>query len=157
MMSDARKRKLDMVLVWRWDRFARSTRFLLLALEEFRALKIQFVSFQEDIDTGTPIGQVLFTLIAAMAELERNLIVERVCAGIRNARAKGKRLRRPQRSVDQDRLMEMQASGMSLRQIAATLKIGYGTVRARLQSSERKTPGKTDEEIAPFTGKSTAV
>jgi len=70
MMSDARKRKLDMVPVWRWDRFARSTRNLLLALEEFRSLKIQFVSFQEDIDTGTPIGQVLFTLIAAMAELE---------------------------------------------------------------------------------------
>ena len=137
MMSDARKRKLDMVLVWRWDRFARSTRHLLLALEEFRALRIQFVSFQEDIDTATPIGQVLFTLIAAMAELERNLIVERVCAGIRNARAHGKRLGRPRRYVDVDHVREMQAGGKSLRQIAAALNVGYGTVRAALQSSEQ--------------------
>jgi DNA invertase Pin-like site-specific DNA recombinase len=152
MMSDARKRKLDMVLVWRWDRFARSTKNLLLALEEFRALKIQFVSFQEDIDTGTPIGQVLFTLIAAMAELERNLIVERVCAGIRNARAKGKRLGRPRQRVQVERIAELQASGMSLRQIAAELGCGYGTVRERLQSSERKTPCRIAEEICPITG-----
>jgi DNA invertase Pin-like site-specific DNA recombinase len=73
-----------------------------------------------------------------MAELERNLIVERVCAGIRNARARGKRLGRPSLPVDQDRIEEMRASGMSLRQIAAGLNIGYGTARARLQSSERK-------------------
>ena len=129
MMSDARKRKLDTVLVWRWDRFARSTRHLLLALEEFRALKIQFVSFQEDIDTGTPIGQVLFTLIAAMAELERNLIVERVNAGIRNARAKGKRLGRPSRYLDIDRVVELQASGMGLRKIAAVPSIAMSSSR----------------------------
>jgi len=152
MMSDARKRKLDMVLVWRWDRFARSTRHLLLALEEFRALKVQFVSFQEDIDTGTPIGQVLFTLIAAMAELERNLIVERVCAGIRNARAQGKQLGRRRRQVDVRRITEMQSSGMSLRQIAVALGCGYGTIRERLQSGERKTPSKSGEDNAPFTG-----
>ena len=152
MMSDARKRKLDMVLVWRWDRFARSTRHLLLALEEFRALKVQFVSFQEDIDTGTPIGQVLFTLIAAMAELERNLIVERVCAGIRNARAQGKQLGRRRRQVDVRRITEMQSSGMSLRQIAVEVGCGYGTVRARLQTGERKSLSKSGAEIAPFTG-----
>ena len=140
-----------MVLVWRWDRFARSTRHLLLALEEFRSLKIQFVSFQEDIDTGTPIGQVLFTLIAAMAELERNLIVERVCAGIRNARAHGKRLGRPHQYVDVDRIRELQASGLSLRKVAATLKVGYGTVRSALQNGERKTPPKDVEEIGSFT------
>ena len=152
MMSDARKRKLDMVLVWRWDRFARSTRHLLLALEEFRALKVQFVSFQEDIDTGTPIGQVLFTLIAAMAELERNLIVERVCAGIRNARVSGKHLGRPRQYVDLDRIRDMRAAGMSLRQVAEKLAVGYGTVRTALESSERKTPGKSGGELAPFTG-----
>jgi DNA invertase Pin-like site-specific DNA recombinase len=74
-----------------------------------------------------------------VAQLERDLICERVTAGIRNARAKGKRLGRPSRCVDGERLAELQASGMSLRQIAATLKIGYGTVRERLQNRERKT------------------
>ncbi len=152
LMADARKRRLDAVVVWRWDRFARSTRHLLSALQEFRDLKIQFISFQEDIDTGSPIGKVLFTLIAAMAELERNLIVERVCAGIRSARERGKHLGRPRRNVDSERIEELRASGLSLREIAAKLNVGYGTVRARLQSSERKTPCKSDEEIAPFTG-----
>jgi DNA invertase Pin-like site-specific DNA recombinase len=152
LMFAARKRKLDAVIVWRFDRFARSTRHLLAALEEFRALGVGFISYQENIDTGTALGQALFTIIAAVAELERNLIVERVCAGIRNAKSNGKRLGRPIRHVDIDRIVEMQASGMSLRQIAATLRIGYGTVRERLQSSERKTPGTIGQENAPFTG-----
>jgi DNA invertase Pin-like site-specific DNA recombinase len=95
LMADARKRKLDAILVWRFDRFARSTRHLLLALEEFRGIGLQFISYQENIDTGTPLGQALFVIIAAIAELERGLICERVSAGIRNARAKGKRLGRP--------------------------------------------------------------
>ncbi len=139
MMADARKRKLDAVLVWRFDRFARSTRHLLLALEEFRTLGVGFISYQENIETTTPLGQALFVIIAAIAELERGLICERVSAGIRTARAIGKRLGRPHRFVDVDRIVEMQASGMSLRQIAASLGCGYGTVRERLQASERKT------------------
>ena len=85
-MAAARKRKLDAVLVWRFDRFARSTRHLLLALEEFRTLGLGFISFQENIETTTPLGQALFVIIAAIAELERGLICERVTAGIRNAR-----------------------------------------------------------------------
>jgi DNA invertase Pin-like site-specific DNA recombinase len=143
LMADVRKRKVDTVLCWRFDRFARSTRHLLLALEEFRALGVGFISYQENIETGTPLGQALFVIIAAVAQLERDLICERVCAGIRNARANGKRLGRPRQYVDIDRIREMQAAGMSLRQIASTLKIGYGTVRERLQKQldyERKTP-----------------
>jgi len=139
LMNDVRKRKLDAVIVWRFDRFARSTKHLLSALEEFRSLGVGFISYQENIETGTALGQALFTIFAAVAELERNLICERVSAGIRNARAKGKRLGRPRQCVDLDRIEEMQASGMSLRQIAATLGVGYGTVRERFQSSERKT------------------
>jgi DNA invertase Pin-like site-specific DNA recombinase len=138
LMDDARKRKLDAVLCWRFDRFARSTKHLLAALEEFRALGVGFISYQENIDTGTPLGQAIFTIISAVAQLERDLICERVTAGIRNARANGKRLGRPLQYVDSDRITEMQAAGMSLRQIAAVLKVGYGTVRARLQTSERK-------------------
>jgi DNA invertase Pin-like site-specific DNA recombinase len=142
LMGDARKRKLDAVLVWRFDRFARSTKHLLLALEEFRTLGLGFISFQENIQTDSAIGQALFTIIAAVAELERDLICERVSAGIRNAHANGKRLGRPTCYVNLDRITEMRESGMSLRQIAAALNVGYGTVRERLQSSERKTPDK---------------
>lgn len=100
LMNDARKRKLDAVLCWRFDRFARSTRHLLLALEEFRSLGVQFISYQENIDTGTPLGQAIFTIISAVAQLERDLICERVSAGIRNARAKGKRLGHTSRTSD---------------------------------------------------------
>jgi DNA invertase Pin-like site-specific DNA recombinase len=138
-MDDARKRKLNAVLCWRFDRFARSSRHLLIALEEFRALGVEFVSFQENLDTSRPLGQAIFTIISAVAQLERDLICERVTAGIRNARAKGKSLGRPSCYVDLDRIVELQASGKSLRQIAAALGCGYGTVRDRLQSNERKT------------------
>jgi DNA invertase Pin-like site-specific DNA recombinase len=95
LMSDARKRQFGTVVVWRFDRFARNTNHLLRALEEFRALGIQFISFQENIDTTTPLGQALFTVVGAVSQLERDLIRERVCAGIRNARESGKRLGRP--------------------------------------------------------------
>jgi DNA invertase Pin-like site-specific DNA recombinase len=157
MMSDARKRKLDAVLVWRFDRFARSTRHLLLALEEFRTLGVGFISYQENIETTTPLGQALFVIIAAIAELERGLICERVTAGIRNARAKGKRLGRPRQYVSVERIAELQASGKSLRQIAAALQVGYGTIRERLQSSERKTPSNFDAEVGPIMGISAAL
>jgi len=138
LMGDARKRKLDAILVFRFDRFARSTRHLLLALEEFRGLGVQFISYQENIDTGTPLGQAIFTIISAVAQLERDIICERVSAGIRNARANGKRLGRPSQYVDLDRVSELRAAGMSLRKVATTLKVGYGTVRSRIESNERK-------------------
>src|SRR6266446_3738195 len=99
-MDDARKRQFDEIVVWRFDRFARSTKHLLLALEEFRSLGIQFLSYQENIDTTSPLGQAVFTIVAAVATLERDLIRQRVRAGLRNARAKGKRLGRPRAIVD---------------------------------------------------------
>ncbi len=133
LMADARKRKFDSVMVWRFDRFARSTKHLLLALDEFRSLGIQFVSFQENIDTSTPLGQAVFTIVSAVAQMERDLIRSRVTAGVQNARANGKQLGRPRRVADGDRILRMKAEGASLRDIAAKLGIGYGTVRARLQ------------------------
>jgi DNA invertase Pin-like site-specific DNA recombinase len=143
LMAAARKRLFDAVVVWRFDRFARSTKHLLLALEEFRALGIQFSSYQENIDTSSPLGQALFTIVSAVAQLERDLIRERVSAGVRNARAKGKEFGRPRRVVNQDEVRRMRLEGASLRQIAATLGVGYGTVRLRLaQNSELITPLK---------------
>ena len=133
LMAHARKRKLDAVLVWRFDRFARSTKHLLLALEEFRSLGVQFISYQENIDTSTPLGQALFTIVSAVAQLERDLIRERVSAGVRNARANGKQLGRPRRIVNQDELKRLKAAGLSIRELAKTLGIGFGTVRTRLK------------------------
>jgi DNA invertase Pin-like site-specific DNA recombinase len=132
LMDDARKRQFDVIVVWRFDQFARSTKHLLLALEEFRSLGIQFISYQENIDTSSALGQALFTIVSAVAQLERDLIRERVSAGIRNAQANGKKLGRPKSAVDRERILELEAQGLSLRQIAAKLGVGYGTVRARL-------------------------
>ncbi len=95
LMNDAKKRKFDAVLVWRFDRFARSTKHLILALEEFRNLGIDFVSYQENIDTSSPLGSAIFTIISAVAQLERDIIAERVTAGPRRARENGKKLGRP--------------------------------------------------------------
>ena len=137
LMDDARKRQFDAIVVWRFDRFARSTKHLLSALEEFRSLGIQFISYQENIDTSSPLRQALFTIVSAVAQLERELIRERVSAGIRNARANGKTLGRPKSSVDGERILVLKAQGHSLRQISATLGVGYGTVRARLLTSHK--------------------
>src|ERR1039458_293477 len=134
LMDHARKRQIDAVLVWRFDRFARSTKHLLLALEEFRSKGIQFISCQENMDTGSPLGQALFTIVAAVAQLERDLIRERVCAGIRNARAAGKQLGRPTRMVDRNEMLRLRSEGNSLREIAQKVGVGYGTVRKRLCS-----------------------
>ena len=135
LMDDARKRQFDAIVVWRFDRFARSTKHLLSALEEFRSLGIQFISYQENIDTSSALGQALFTIVSAVAQLERDLIRERVTAGIRNARANGKKLGRPMRAVDRKEILELKAKGHSVREIAAKLGVGYGTVRERLKET----------------------
>src|SRR6202453_3604534 len=100
LMDDARKRQFDAIVVWRFDRFARSTKHLLTALEEFRSLGIQFISYQENIDTSSALGQALFTIVSPVSQLERDLIRERVTAAMRNARANGKKLGRPKSAVD---------------------------------------------------------
>src|ERR1700738_4750247 len=138
LMDDARKRQFDAIIVWRFDRFARSTKHLLTALQEFRSLGIQFISYQENVDTSTPLGQALFTIVSAVAQFERELIRERVTAGIRNARANGKRLGRPKSLVDSAQVLQLREQGQSLQQIAINLGIGYGTVRTRLASSNLK-------------------
>ena len=157
LMGDARKRKIEAVICWRFDRFARSWKHLLLALEEFRELNVGFVSYMENIDTTSALGRAIFTIVAAVVELEKNLIVERVQAGINHGRSKGRRLGRPRQYVDADRIVEMQSSGKSLRQISTALKVGYGTVRDRLQATERKTLAKIAEQTGALTGISAAL
>jgi DNA invertase Pin-like site-specific DNA recombinase len=127
MMGDAHKRKFDVICVWKFDRFARSVSHLLRALETFKALGIDFVSYSEQMDTSTPAGKMVFTALGAVAELERSLIVERVRAGLRNAKAKGKSLGRPRVFVDAERVAELRAMGRSWPQIARELKVGVGT------------------------------
>jgi len=132
LMRDARMGLLDVVVVWRFDRFSRSVLHLVQSLEEFRALQVDFVSLSEAIDTSTPMGRMIFTITGAFAEFERNVIRERVVAGMGRARAEGKHLGRPRRIFDRDRAKELKASGMSLRQIAEELGVGKDTVRAAL-------------------------
>ena len=128
LMADAHKRKFDVVVVWKFDRFARSVSHLLRALETFNALGIAFVSLSEQMDTTTPAGKMVFTVLGAVAELERSLIVERVKAGLRNARAKGKTLGRPRKIVDVRRITALRAQGLSFRAIASEIGIGLATL-----------------------------
>jgi len=122
LMADARKRKFSVVAVWKFDRFARSVSHLLQALETFNALGIAFVSLSEQIDTTTPTGKMVFTVLGAVAELERSLIAERVRMGLQNARRRGKRLGRPPirhlSTAEMERVRADRVKGMSLRGLA---------------------------------------
>ena len=95
MMAAAKKRKIDVVLVWRYDRFARSTQALVNALKEFQSLGIDFISYQENIDTTTPTGELIFHVMASLAQFESSLISQRVKAGMARAKAQGKHIARP--------------------------------------------------------------
>jgi len=128
LMTDARRRRFDAVLVARFDRFARSTKHLVLALEEFDSLGIDFVSLNESVDTSTPMGKMIFTVIGAVAELERSLIRERVMMGLDRANRQGKKLGRPKKLVDREQVATLRAKGLSLRQIAIELRVSKDKV-----------------------------
>ncbi|MDA2929676.1 recombinase family protein [Acidobacteria bacterium AH-259-O06] len=129
LMKDAKRRRFDAVLVARFDRFARSTRHLVLALEEFNALGMDFISLSESIDTSTPMGKMVYTVIAAVAELERALIRERVLMGLDRAKAEGKRLGRPPGSkANVKRIQKLKSEGLSIRQIASEMNVSKSTV-----------------------------
>jgi len=135
LMNDAKKRRFDVVLVWRFDRFARSTKHLILALEEFKNLGVDFVSYQENIDTSSPLGSAIFTIISAVAQLERDIIAERVKAGLRKAVENGKKLGRPRTSVDPNEIYRLRSQGLSHRAIASQLGISHSTVGQLLRNS----------------------
>ncbi|SRR5229473_798495 len=150
LMADAQRHQFDVVIVWKFDRFARSVSHLLRALETFQALGIDFVSLSESLDTSTPAGKMVFTVLGAVAELERSLIVERVKAGLRNARAKGKRLGRPRVILDVYRIAELRNTGLSWPQIANHMGCGLGTVYRAFHSLSRKPKVETPSSgVAP--------
>jgi len=129
-MMDAKRQAFAGVLVWRFDRFARSTRHLLTAMEEFQKLGLQFVSFTESIDTTTAVGQMVFTILAAVAQMERALIQDRVRAGVDRARREGRKLGRPTVLINRGRVLEQLGAGMSVSEIARQAGIARSTVRA---------------------------
>jgi DNA invertase Pin-like site-specific DNA recombinase len=140
LMADARRRKFDIVLVWKLDRFGRSLRHLVNALAEFESLNISFVSLSDNLDLSTASGRLMFNIIGAMAEFERELIRERVKAGMKNARAKGVRIGRPKTKVDASQVVRMREEGASLREIAARLGVSLGTVAACSKRLSRSAP-----------------
>ena len=128
LFEDVRKRKTDVVLVWRFDRFARSTKELINALEEFSNLGVDFISYKENIDTSSPAGKILFTMISAFAEFERAIIRERVKAGMEKARAKGKKIGRPKiPPFTIEKVLEMRENGLNYKDIIKKLKIPKST------------------------------
>jgi DNA invertase Pin-like site-specific DNA recombinase len=139
LMKDAHKRLFDVVLVWKFDRFARSLKHLIESLEEFSSLGIDFVSYTEGVDTTTPSGQLLFHIVGAVAQFERDLIAERVRAGMGHARAMGKRIGRPRAAVDIEAVAKLRGEGRSLRQIATRLSIPVSRVRRALLRLQPKT------------------
>lgn len=141
MLAACRRREADAVVVYRYDRFARSLRQLVNALVEFDALGIQFVSLHENVDTTTPGGRLVFGIFASIAEFERELIRERVKSGLAAARARGKRIGRPRALVDARRIVELRAAGRSWRGIARELGIGAATARARAAALRQASGG----------------
>ena len=132
LMRDARRRLFDVVLVWKFDRFARSLKHLIESLDEFSALGIDFISLTEGIDTTTPAGQLLFHIVGAVAQFERDLIAERVRAGMAHARSMGKRIGRPRAEVDVETATKLRNQGQSWRQIARLLNVPVSRVRRAL-------------------------
>lgn len=134
MMNEAKKRKFDVLLVWKLDRLSRSMKDLVMVLNELGGLGIDFVSYDNNLDTSTPTGKLVFHVIGAVAEFEKDIIKERVRAGLENAKRKGKKLGRP--GVDDSVIEEakvLRGQGKSFRTIGKQLGISEGAVRQRLK------------------------
>src|SRR6202162_929202 len=148
LMADAGQRKFDAVLVWKLDRFGRSLRHLVNALAELEALGLTFVSLRDNLDLSTPSGRLMFQIIGALAELDRSFVQERVRAGLRNARAKGKRLGRPCAVVDRSRIAALRAAGASWRAISRELGVGIATLyrqeNAQPKAAYLREPGQME-------------
>lgn len=142
LMHDARRGRFDVVLVWISDRIAHSTRHFLEILDEFNRLHVEFISFRESIDTSGPLGRAIMVIVGAVAELERNLIIERVRAGMRRAKLEGRHIGRQPIAVDRDAILSDRRHGESLRQIARCHRISTATVRRVLASQP------TQEKVA---------
>lgn len=134
MMTAAKQRKLDCILVWKLDRFGRSLKHLVTAISELQSIGVAFVSLKDSFDLSTPSGRLLFSVVGAMAEFERDLIRERVIAGLANRKAKGLRVGRKPVVVDVARLHTMRSAGLSVRQIAEALGCSKSAVHQTLSN-----------------------
>jgi DNA invertase Pin-like site-specific DNA recombinase len=128
LMSDARRGRFDGVLLWSFDRMARSVKHFLEVLDELNHLNIGLVSFRENIDTSGPLGRAMIVIVAAISELERSLIVERVRAGMRRAKLEGRQIGRARLDVDRGQVVTDRRSGMSLTQVAKRHSISRASV-----------------------------
>ncbi len=147
MMDAARKRKFDLLLVWKLDRLSRSLKDLIVTLDDLRAFGIDFVSYDNNLDTSTPTGKLVFQIVGAVAEFEKEIIRERVVAGLATARNKGKRLGRPPVSkYVYDQALKMRSEGLSFRNIGKVLGIDEGTIRKRARKEWRA--AEADRDIA---------
>jgi len=140
LMADAHRRKFEVVLCWKIDRFGRSLKHLVNALADLDAYGVAFISLRDNLDLTTPSGRLMFQVIGAMAEFEKALIQERVMAGLKNAVARGKRLGRPRTIVDTAKVVALRASGASWREVAEQMHIGVGTACRALQPRPRNPP-----------------
>jgi len=127
-MREARRGRFDVVMTWASDRIARSVKHFLEVLDELNHLGIEFVSFREQIDSGGPLGRAIVIIVGAVAELERNLIIERVRAGMRRAKLEGRSIGRPALALDREAILRDRQHGMSLGQIAKAHRISRATV-----------------------------
>jgi len=145
MMGLVRRGKCDVVIVYRFDRFARSTQHLVNALEEFRAMGVSFISVHEAIDTTTPMGRFAFTVFAAIAEFERELIRERVRSGMAHAKANGQHVGRPGLNLNAHQIALLRDDGLTWQQIADDLRVGESTVRKFMRRQAEKGSEKPPE------------
>jgi DNA invertase Pin-like site-specific DNA recombinase len=137
LLADARRHRFDVVLVAAFDRVARSVRHFLEVLDELNHLGIEFISFRENIDTGGPLGRAMVVIVGAIAELERNLIVERVKAGMRRAKLEGRRIGRVPLNIDRDQVVDDRRNGMSLTEVAKRHHISRASVCRLMNAAER--------------------
>ena len=143
MMAAVRKGKVDVVLVWKFDRFARSTSHLLAALEEFRQRGVSFCSITESLDTSTAMGKMVFLICSGVAELERALITERVKLGQKRARSQGVKLGRPALQIDESKVRRLRAKGMSTRAIALQLHLSKSAAARYVKALNPTLPQKS--------------
>ena len=136
LLADARRRRFDILVVWRSDRLFRSMKEMVNVIEELAALGVEFVSATEPMDTTTPQGKLLLHLVSAFGEFERNVLIERTRAGLAAARRRGVRIGRPKKYVDVGRALDLRRQGWSLRKIAAKLGVGASTLCRALQDAD---------------------
>lgn len=136
LLADAHRGKFDIVICWAFDRIARSVRHFLEVLDELNHMQIEFISFRENVDTGGPLGRAMIVIIGAIAELERNLIIERVRAGMRRAKLEGRRIGRAPLDVDRHAILRDRARGVSLTELAKIYRISRASVCRIIRESK---------------------